>query len=82
MSFKGVALSWSPPASDGGAALTGYRVYRGTAPGTETPLASVGAATTYQDTATTRRTRYYYTVAAVNAAGDGRPSNEAHATSR
>jgi hypothetical protein len=75
-------VSWSPPASDGGAALTGYMVYRGTAPGAETLLASVGTATTFQDTATTRKRRYYYTVAAVNAAGEGRPSNEASATSR
>ena len=40
-----VALSWTVPAN-GGSALTGYNVYRGTASGAETLLASVGATTT------------------------------------
>jgi hypothetical protein len=37
-----VSLTWKPPASDRGRAITGYRLYRGTSSGAETLLASVG----------------------------------------
>ena len=39
-----VALAWSAPASNGGAAISGYKVYRGTSAGAETLLATLGAA--------------------------------------
>ena len=38
-----VGLTWQAPASNGGSAVTGYRIYRGSASGTETFLVAVGA---------------------------------------
>ena len=77
-----VALSWSVPASNGGSAITGYDVYRGTTAGGEasTPIASNVSGTSYTDTTAANGTKYYYTVAAVNAIGVSAQSNEASAT--
>src|SRR5207249_19888 len=77
-----VSLTWAPPASNGGAAITGYNVYRGTSPGGEsaTPIAANVSATGFTDTSAVNGTTYYYTVAAVNAAGVSPPSSEASAT--
>jgi fibronectin type III domain protein len=74
-----VHLSWSAP-SEGGAAITGYNLYRGTSAGGETPLKSIGNVTSYDDTSVTGGTKYYYRVAAVNSAGEGPRSNEVSAT--
>jgi hypothetical protein len=73
-------LSWSAPSSNGGSAVTGYNVYRGTTTGTETLLKSVGATASYSDTAVTNGTTYYYEVSAVNGVGEGAKSAEASAT--
>jgi fibronectin type 3 domain-containing protein len=77
-----VSLSWAAPASNGGAAITGYNVYRGTSPGGEsaTPVAANVTTTSFTDTALTNGTTYYYTVAAVNSVGTSPQSNEASAT--
>ncbi len=69
-----VALSWDPPASDGGLPITGYRIYRGTSLGSETLHTTVGAVLNYTDRTVTNGVTYYYVVAAVNAAGEGPPS--------
>ncbi len=79
---KGVRLTWLAPTSTGGAAISGYRIYRSTSSGTETFLVAVGVVTTYTDTATTAGTRYYYKVAAVNAVGTGPLSAESNARAR
>src|SRR5699024_7599043 len=70
-SNQAVALSWTPPASNGGAAVTSYNVYRATTPGGEgaTPVATGVTTTSYTDNGRTNGTTYYYTVAAVNAVG-------------
>ena len=65
-----VTLSWSAP-SDGGAAITDYRVYRGSTPTTTTLLSDAGTALSYTDTTAVPGTSYAYRVAAVNANGPG-----------
>ena len=71
-----VALTWTAPASNGGATLTGYRIYRGTAAGNETLLTSVGTGTTYTDTTAVNGTTYYYQVSAMNSVGESARSLE------
>ncbi len=71
-----VTISWAEPANDGGAAITGYRIYRGTTSGGETLLLTVPRMTTYTDETTVDGTTYYFQVAAVNSAGEGPRSGE------
>jgi fibronectin type 3 domain-containing protein len=72
---KGIDLVWTPPASNGGAAVTSYRVYRGS-----THIGTV-TSTAFKDTAAPRGASCY-TVRAVNSAGEGAASNEACAKAR
>jgi hypothetical protein len=77
-----VTLSWTAPASNGGAAITNYKIYRATTSGGEgtTPVTTVGNVTTFDDTGLTNGTTYYYKVAAVNSVGTSAQSGEAFAT--
>jgi fibronectin type 3 domain-containing protein len=75
-----VTLSWSAPASDGGAAVTNYKVYRGTSSGGESLLITLGNVLTYQDTAVTNGQAYFYRISAANTAGEGSLSAEVSAT--
>jgi fibronectin type 3 domain-containing protein len=75
-----IALSWTAPTSNGGSSVTGYKVYRGTASGSEVLLATVGNVLAYTDAAVTGGQTYYYKIAAVNSVGDGPQSSEASAT--
>jgi fibronectin type 3 domain-containing protein len=75
-----VALAWSPPSSNGGSAITGYRIYRSTSSGSETLLTAVGNVTSWTDTGVTNGTTYYYKVSALNSAGESVSSNERSAT--
>jgi fibronectin type 3 domain-containing protein len=71
-----VSLSWRAPGSNGGAAITGYRVYQGTS---KKPVASVtGTGTTVKNL--TNGTAYSFKVTAVNKAGEGPASGAASAT--
>jgi fibronectin type 3 domain-containing protein len=74
-----IALSWSAP-SDGGSAITGYRIYRGSTSGGETLLTTVGTVTSWTDTGLGAGTTYYYQVSAVNSVGESGRSNERSAT--
>jgi predicted phage tail protein len=76
-----IMLSWVAPA-DGGSAITGYNVYRGTVSGGEgtVPYASLAASvTSFSDTGLTTGDTWYYTVTAVNAFGESAPSTEVSA---
>lgn len=75
-----IDLSWTAPAT-GGAAITGYKIYRSTSPGASTLITTVtGLSYRDDDTALVKDTTYYYRVKATNAAGDSAYSNEASDT--
>ena len=79
---KGVTLTWVAPSSNGGAAIAGYRLYRGTTTGSQPFLLAIGNVTSYVDSATTAGVRYYYRLSAVNAAGEGPLSSRVNAIAR
>ncbi len=74
-----VGLAWSTPGSNGGSAITGYRVYRGTSSGGESLLSNLGVVNGYRDTAVSAGVRYYYKISAVNSVGTSAQSNELNA---
>ncbi|MFL5757831.1 MAG: fibronectin type III domain-containing protein, partial [Chloroflexota bacterium] len=79
----GVTLTWNAPSSDGGSAVTAFRVYRGTASGGETLLVSVGSGTrSYLDKTVAHKTRYFYRVTATNVLGESVASAEVNVVSR
>src|SRR5262249_26560091 len=71
-----MGLAWSAPASDGGSAITGYKVYRSTSSGAETLLTTLGVVTSWTDSGVVNGTTYFYKVSAVNSVGEGSPSGE------
>jgi len=69
-----IDLSWS--ASSDNVGVTGYKVYRGTAPGVYgTPVTLLASTQSYTDPAATPGTRYYYALTAVDAAGNESPKS-------
>lgn len=74
-----VSLIWMAPSDDGGLPITGYRIYRGTASGGETPLSIIGNLTSHLDIGLTNGVTYFYQVAAINSLGEGPKSGEASA---
>jgi hypothetical protein len=80
-----VALSWTAPLSDGGSAITGYNVYQGTKAGGEgpTPLNPTPLPATtrsYLVKGLTNANPPFFTVRAINSAGESAASNEATLT--
>jgi len=74
-----VSLTWQAPSWNGGSAVTAYRVYRGLTPSPTALAATLGTVSAWTDSDVTNGITYYYRVAAVNAVGEGPPSNEASA---
>ena len=72
-----VQLLWTAPASDGGAAISGYQIESSTGGGLWAPIAANTATTTTHRTITglTNGTTYQFRIAAINAAGTG-PASE------
>lgn len=69
-----VELTWSPPSSDGGSPITGYRVYRDDGAGFAL-LAELDAATSsYVNSGLPACTAFPYRVTAVNGEGEGPPA--------
>ena len=77
-----IDLSWNAPASNGGAAITGYRIEVSTDRSSWSSLdANTGStATRYSHTGLTAGSARHYRVSAVNSAGTGPASNVATAT--
>src|SRR5439155_734149 len=75
-----VILTWQAPSSNGGSAITGYKIYRSTSSGTETGYVSLGNVTSYTNTGLTNGITCFYRVRAVNSVGISPLSNEASAT--
>lgn len=75
-----IDLAWTAPASDGGSAITGYKVYRDTASPATTLLDTIGVTTSYNDPTVSNGTEYFYRVKATNSVGDSDFSNEDSAT--
>ena len=70
-----VALTWTAPASNGGSAITGYRVTPFIGTTAQTAMLTGSTATTsFTVTGLTNGTAYTFTVAAINAVGTGADS--------
>src|SRR5438445_126186 len=74
-----VSLSWQVPSSNGGSAITYYKIYKSTSSGTEVYLTTRGNVTSYTDLAVTNGIKYFYQVTALNSLGESPRSNEASA---
>lgn len=66
-----ITLTWSAPASDGGVAITNYRVYAGDSPGSVTFVEEIGAVLTWTESGLGNGVTRYYRVSAMNAIGEG-----------
>jgi len=67
-----ISLRWRHPISDGGSAIVGYRILRGTDRGSLDTLAQVSWSTrSYIDTTVENGVIYYYAVQAINGYGNG-----------
>ncbi len=75
-----VTLDWQPPVSNGGTAITNYRVYRGTSSGSNSYQVKLGNVITYTDTGVINGVTYYYNVTAINSVGESASSIEVTAT--
>ena len=77
-----IDLSWNAPASNGGAAITGYRIEVSTDRSSWSSLAANtgSTATRYSHTGLTAGSARHYRVSAINSAGTGPASNVATAT--
>ena len=72
-------VNWTPPVSDGGSPITGYRItpYVGTS--AQTPVTAASSATSAVIPSLTAGTSYTFKVAAINAVGAGPESSASNA---
>ncbi len=78
-----IDLSWTAPADNGGADITGYKIEvspNGTSSWTNLAANTGGTGTTYTHNGLTAGTTRHYRVSAINSAGTGNPSSVANAT--
>ena len=76
-----IGLSWSPPTNDGGRAVTGYRIFRGTDPDNPSLAATVADyARSWTDESVEKGKTYFYWVVAENSVGSSGMSTVASAT--
>jgi hypothetical protein len=76
-----VTLTWNNPVTDGGSAITEYRVYRGTEKGKYSQIFIVSPVKyTFNDTLVLGDVTYYYVVTARNLFGESKLSNEVKIT--
>ncbi|MEX6691260.1 PKD domain-containing protein [Danxiaibacter flavus] len=75
-----VVLTWAASESNGGSAVTGYKLYRGVASGSLNLFKTLGNVFTYTDTEVTNDTKYFYQVVAINGIGDSSRTVEKEAT--
>jgi subtilisin family serine protease len=73
-----VSLSWTTPA-DGGSAIKGYKVYRGSTSTSKSLLKTLSVVNNYEDNSVSNGSTYYYQVTAFNEIGEGARSNEVSA---
>ena len=78
---SGIQLAWSAPASTGGSPLTAYRIRRSSSSSTAT-FEVPATQRVYVDSSLAKKTQYTYVVMAVNAVGEGPPSNSVAIRSR
>jgi hypothetical protein len=82
---QGVVLAWQAPANNGGAAVTGYKIFRSRSSGAEklyTTVACTATSCRYMNKHAHAKKMFFYTVAAVNTVGTGPTSPEVSAEAR
>src|SRR3989440_11876818 len=74
-----VGLTWQAPGSNGGSAITNYKIYRGTTSGGETLKTTIGNQLSYSDGGLTNGVKQYNHVWGENVDGGGRRMNKTSA---
>ncbi|TAJ15891.1 MAG: fibronectin type III domain-containing protein, partial [Dehalococcoidia bacterium] len=75
-----VNLFWTAPASDGGSAITGYKIEYKSGSFYSTLVENTGAVTTYSHTGLTTGTAYTYKISAINSLGTSTASSDVSVT--